>query len=248
MRKHRCDVAAGATTNVFGVSRGRLQGRYRQVEAGAPAFVVNAAQRHPRGPIYADYVRATTCAAALASLLIVPACATSTGPQRTNTEVLLAPPFGTNVVVDAVALEGKITRAGKCLGIDGSLIAWPQGTSILGLEPLQVAIPGLGTLGIGARISGGGVEFDPTKPPSGINVPTDCLPRFIGLHLRFRSLRVVTRVLDRRRRRDAFAPRHRPGLGTMLPPYLPGPIKAVSASRLNAEPARIPTMRSATAA
>lgn len=166
-----------ATTNVFEWSAEAVSkagtGRWRPAHPPSSSTQLSAT---PGGPIYADYVRATTCAAALASLLIVPACATSTGPQRTTTEVLVAPPFGTNVVVDAVDLEGKITRVGQCLGIDGSLIAWPQGTSILGLEPLQVAIPGVGTLGIGARISGGGVDFDPTRPPSGINVPTDCLP------------------------------------------------------------------------
>lgn len=78
---------------------------------------------------------------------------------------------------------GRLEVVGGCLGASGSVIVWPNGTTVLKDEPLTIDIPTYGrfSLGDNVRIGGGYVlehssdDVEPGDyPVGGVTVPAEC--------------------------------------------------------------------------
>ncbi|GAA1789643.1 hypothetical protein GCM10009795_039210 [Nocardioides hankookensis] len=58
------------------------------------------------------------------------------------------------------AIVGEVELVGDCLGIDGDVVFWPRGTEVVSTDPVVIAVPDVGRVGIGDRVSGGGGEHE----------------------------------------------------------------------------------------
>ena len=76
------------------------------------------------------------------------------------------------------ALQGELAVVGGCLGVFDTVVVWPEGTKVLGGDPLRIEVPELGTLGVGDEVSlGGGIVEPPGGSPvevAGVTIPSDC--------------------------------------------------------------------------
>ena len=92
-----------------------------------------------------------------------------------DVSVLVAPKDG-GAVGGAGYPGGTVTLSGRCLGLDGRTVLWPHGTRILSARPLTVDVPGLGTLTVGDRVTGGGeAQWSLKHLPKGIDsIPSGC--------------------------------------------------------------------------
>jgi hypothetical protein len=72
--------------------------------------------------------------------------------------------------------SGTVEIVGACLGINGTTVFWPHGTTIVSDDPLEIDVPGLGRLTEGDEVGEVGAEdWSPDQLPDGIDeVPSDC--------------------------------------------------------------------------
>lgn len=121
-------------------------------------------------------VSAIVALAAMASLGACGGRAISTG----DVTVLVSERTGAGM--DALR-GGRLEVVDGCLGASGSVIVWPHGTEVVEEDPLRVAVPGHGTVGLGdeVQVAGGYVlehSSDEMEPGpyevAGLTVPADC--------------------------------------------------------------------------
>lgn len=111
-----------------------------------------------------------------AACMLLCSCGGDAGALRSgDTYVIIGSDDGTNRA--GVGVSGTVAVSGKCLGIDSAVTIWPPETRIVSDEPLVIEVPGLGRIKVGDRIKGGGYASKPSKPPSGIQVPSSCQNR-----------------------------------------------------------------------
>ncbi|WP_404349330.1 hypothetical protein LG324_15410 [Phycicoccus jejuensis] len=121
----------------------------------------------------------------LPALSVLCACAALVGCDSGSGQVLDA--GGTTVLVgertdsggDAL-LSGRLTDVGGCLGVGGTVVVWPAGTSVTTGGPATVHVPGRPSAALGDPVDvGGGVALEPGERRSdhevaGVVVPAAC--------------------------------------------------------------------------
>ena len=72
------------------------------------------------------------------------------------------------------AVEAKITKVGRCIGLGGQLTIWPHGTEVVSGDRIRV---GRSTYGIGDRFLGAGSTVEKGREreaTAGVDVPAGC--------------------------------------------------------------------------
>jgi hypothetical protein len=78
---------------------------------------------------------------------------------------------------------GRLEVVGGCLGASGSVVVWPNGTTVVQDEPLTIDIPDYGRFSLGDNVRlGGGYVLEHSSddvapgdyPVGGVRVPAEC--------------------------------------------------------------------------
>ena len=77
-----------------------------------------------------------------------------------------------------IGFAGTVQVVDGCVGLrqdDASwVLIWPQGTELVSSDPVALEVPHVGRVEEGAKVTGGGAEYDSEHPVSGVDVPSEC--------------------------------------------------------------------------
>lgn len=108
----------------------------------------------------------------LVGAFLLGSCGDGDGGQvlESDGRYVLTASFPTSNVA-GVGGGGRVTMVGSCLGMQGQVIIWPEGTKLVASDPLTIEVPGFGRVAEGDHIEGASTHVSPPEDPA---MPEDC--------------------------------------------------------------------------